>query len=734
MARLHAALHAKGPSYRPHTRYLEPDGSPKYVNRLILETSPYLLQHAHNPVSWYPWGEEAFERARREGKPVLLSIGYSTCHWCHVMERESFEDLEIATYLNQNYIAIKVDREERPDLDGVYMKVVQMLTGGGGWPMTLVLTPDKDPFFGGTYFPAHDGDRGTRQGLLSILRELKREYDAHRSEVVARARQLSRRIAAASAPSPPGDLPKALIEQAVREVAASFDATWGGFGRAPKFPQPALLELLLRYHRRTGDGHALEMVTRTLTAMAAGGIYDQIGGGFHRYATDARWLVPHFEKMLNDNAQLASLYLDAYQVAGREDFARVARQTLDYAGREMTAASGAFFSATDADSPAPAGHDQEGYFFTWTPAEIDAALEPGDARAARAYFGVTDSGNFEGRNILSRPRSDAEVAAELKLPAAELQQSIERARTRLLEVRSRRPYPHRDDKILTSTNGLMISAFARAGLVLADASYTRRAARAADFVLDHLRGDDGGLRHSFEVGRARGDGYLDDYAFFIAGLLDLFEATSDPARLDQAVALQRLLDRHFWDAEGGGYFLTSDDHERVLARDKPAYDGAEPSGNSVALMNLLRFGELTLDRDYRRRAERTFAAFSYDLSRSPSAFPKLLSALDSYFDRPLEVFVLRPNAQANAEPLVSCVRKAYLPNRLFALASEGPELEALARRIAGLDAKHALHGSPTAFVCERGRCQLPTSDPLVLARQLAQVEPLFTPRDQKRAP
>ncbi len=405
--KLHAALLKKGPGYEPRTRHKNADGSPKYTNRLILETSPYLLQHAHNPVNWYPWGDEAFARARREGKPVLLSVGYSTCHWCHVMERESFENEEIARFINEHFVPIKVDREERPDVDDVYMSAVQMLTGGGGWPMTLALTPDREPFFGGTYFPARDGDRGSRKGFFTILRELADEYQKSRADVVARAAKLSRRVRAAAEPEPAGGVPgPEVIASAVRQLSRAYDPVWGGFGRAPKFPRPVTLELLLRYHRRSGDADALKMVIHTLDRMAAGGLYDHVGGGFHRYSTDERWLVPHFEKMLYDNAQLVAVYLDAYQVSGRDDFARVARQTLDYVAREMTAPSGGFYSATDADSRTPAGHEEEGWFFTWTPAELEAALGADLARVARVDFGVTDAGNFEGRSILQRDKPD----------------------------------------------------------------------------------------------------------------------------------------------------------------------------------------------------------------------------------------------------------------------------------------------------------------------------------------
>jgi uncharacterized protein YyaL (SSP411 family) len=401
VAHLRSALETKPAGYEPRTEHHEANGAPTYTNRLVLETSPYLLQHAHNPVNWHPWGDDAFERARRENKPVLLSIGYSTCHWCHVMERESFEDVEIATFMNQHFVSIKVDREERPDLDDVYMQAVQMMTGGGGWPMTLALTPDREPFFGGTYFPPRDGVRGARQGFLTILRDLAAAYARDPAHVADQARQLSARMRDLARSSPPAGMPGAqAIYLAASRLARAFDPEWGGFGRAPKFPQPSAHELLLRYFRRTNDAQALQITLLTLEKMAAGGIYDHVGGGFHRYATDRAWMVPHFEKMLYDNAQLAVLYLDAYQITHRDDFARVVRETLDYVAREMTSPKGAFFSATDADSEKPDGEHEEGWFFTWTAAEIDALVGAERARLVRAYYGVTEAGNFEGRNIL----------------------------------------------------------------------------------------------------------------------------------------------------------------------------------------------------------------------------------------------------------------------------------------------------------------------------------------------
>ncbi|MFW6086138.1 MAG: thioredoxin domain-containing protein [Myxococcota bacterium] len=723
-ARLEKALAAKGPDYEPRTHHLEPDGSPTYTNRLIEETSPYLLQHAHNPVSWYPWGDDAFERARRENKPVLLSIGYSTCHWCHVMERESFEDVEIARYINENYVPIKVDREERPDVDDIYMRAVKMLSGRGGWPMTTLLTPDRKPFFGGTYFPARDGDRGARKGFLTILKEMKEEYDRDREDVVARAEKLSRRLRSASEPAPPGDVPgPGPVKRAVSMIERRFDDEWGGFGRAPKFPRPANLELLLRHHRRTGEAESLRMVTETLERMAAGGIYDQVGGGFHRYATDRRWLVPHFEKMLYDNAQLVPVYLAAHQVTGQERFAEVAAETLDYIQREMTDPNGGFYSATDADSETPDGEHEEGYFFTWTPAELERTLGADLAGTVRAYYGVTSNGNFEGRTILHRPREDAEVAAELDLTVDALRERIDEADAKLLEARSTRPPPLRDEKILTAWNGLMISAFARAGLVLDEPAHVATAEKSADFLLREMRDDDGRLRRSFKDGRARHAAYLNDYAFLIRGLLDLYEASSEPGWLEQAVALQERLDQHHWDP-AGGYFMTADDHEELLVRDKPLYDGALPSGNSVAVMNLLRLAELTQEQEHRERAERSLAAFAQHLARSPTASPQMLSALERYHDVPLEVFIVAPEGEADPDPLVTRVRSAYLPNGPFVVTREGDALDRHAVLVPLLEGKRAQQERVTAYVCERGRCELPTSDPAQLARQLEKVHPL----------
>jgi uncharacterized protein YyaL (SSP411 family) len=716
--RLLAALEATGAGYEPRTRHFDADGSPKYLNRLILERSPYLLQHAHNPVDWYPWGDEAFARAAREGKPVLLSVGYSTCHWCHVMEKESFEDEEIAAYLNRHYVAIKVDRERRPDVDAVYMTAVQTLTGGGGWPMTVWLTPDRKPFYGGTYFPPRDGDRGARVGFLTLLGRLAEIYREDPARVAASADEVTARIERSLAPPTAGVDPlapatlAAAADEAFLRLAATFDERHGGFGGPPKFPRSVTLELLLRYHRRTGEPKALAMATRTLEAMARGGIYDHVGGGFHRYATDARWLVPHFEKMLYDNALLAVAYLEAHQATGREDFARVARETLRYVAREMTSPEGAFYSAADADS-----EDEEGRFFVWTPQEIAEVLGAARAPWVGTYYGVTESGNFGGRNVLHVAAPLEEVAARFALDPGGLRAELDRAREELYAARARRVPPLRDEKILVTWNGLMISAFARAAHALAEPAYAECAARAADFILTRMR-EGGRLARTWFAGHAEGTGYLDDYAFLAAGLLDLYEATFEPRWLREAIALHEVIEARFRDAEGGGYFMTVDDAEVLLTREKPAYDGAEPSGNSVALLSLLRLEALTTDDRYRARADRMLAAFGGLLERAPTAVPRMLAAAELRLAVPKEIVIVKPAPDASAEPLLAKLREIFLPDRVLAVAAEGADVAEQERLVPLFEGRRAIRGKVTAYVCEKRVCDLPTSDPAVFAAQI----------------
>jgi uncharacterized protein YyaL (SSP411 family) len=588
-----------------HTRHRNPDGSPRYTNRLARESSPYLRQHAHNPVDWYPWGDEAFAKARREGKPIFLSIGYSSCHWCHVMEEESFDDEEVAAVLNERYVAIKVDREQRPDVDAVYMTAVQAMGQGGGWPLTVWLTPDARPFYGGTYFPPRAGARGARFGLIELLERLDRAYHENPQQVAAAAADVVGRLERAATPPPGAALPGSIpIQAAVAALRAEYDAEHGGFGDAPKFPSPATLELLLRYQRRAGDADALDMVTRTLDAMAAGGIQDQLAGGFHRYATDAAWRVPHFEKMLYDNALLATVYLEASQAAGRPDLADVARRTLDWLRRDMRAPGGGFHAAVDADS-----EGEEGRFYLWTREEITSLLDGPNARVVAAHFDLAPPGVLH----ISRPLDVAAADAGLSIAAART--ALETARRRLLTARGRRVPPHVDRKVIVAWNGLAISAFAQGASVLGQPAYREDASRAAEAILGAARS--GRLPRSLVDGIPRGSGYLEDYACFEAGLLDLFETTGDPRWLEHALALQAVLDAHFRDS-AGGYFRTADDAEALLVREKPDFDGAEPSGNSVALQNLLRLHELTGDDRFRQTADGLLRAFGPARSRPPA--------------------------------------------------------------------------------------------------------------------
>ncbi len=717
--RLDAAWTARPPGYKPRTRHLRPDGTPMYTNRLFLEPSPYLKQHAHNPVNWYPWGDEAFETARRLRRPVLLSVGYSTCHWCHVMEEESFEDEEIARYMNEKYVAIKVDREERPDVDGVYMAAVQMLTGQGGWPMTVWLTPDRKPFFGGTYFPARDGDRGVSPGFITLLQKLRAIYDQQPDRVTESAARITAALSSSLAPKA-GSAPESLagaVTRAARLYRERFDSTEGGVTEGRKFPSSLPVRFLLRYAARAGDPEARHMAVLTLEKMWAGGIHDQIGGGFHRYSTDAHWLVPHFEKMLYDNALLAMSYLEGYQATGREEFAEVARDVLRYAEQDMAAPEGGFYSATDADSPGPDGRPEEGSFFTWTPAEIESALGNERARVVEAYYGVTPGGNFQGRNILHIARPIEAVARDLRLPSQRVRDVLQQSRPIPYAARGKRPPPHRDEKILAAWNGLMISALARAALVLGEERYARRASQTAEFMLGRILMD-GRLRRSYQDGAARGSAFLEDYAFLIAGLLDLYEATGAPRWLREAMNLDHVLESHYEDPKAGAYYLTSDDQERLLAREKPSYDGAEPTGNSVQAMNLLRLYELTANDRYRRRADRTFSAFSEVARQAPTAMSELLTAAEFRLGMPREIVIVTPRSRVEAEPFLGQLRRTYVPNRVLIVAAEGADIALQEKLIPLLEGKTAQGGRTTAYVCTEGVCKLPTADVGAFAEQI----------------
>lgn len=696
-------------NYVPRTRHLHPDGAPKYINRLFLQTSPYLRQHAHNPVDWRPWGDAAFAEAQAAGLPVLLSIGYSTCHWCHVMEEESFEDVEIATIINANYIPIKVDREERPDVDSIYMVAAQMMTGGGGWPMTMWLTPDRRPYFGGTYFPARDGERGVRHGFLTLLKRLKTVFDTQKEDVEISAGQLAKGIRQqleAEIPPAPFDA-AAVLKTAITYYKNNFDETWGGLRRARnKFPSSLPIRLLLRYHHRTGDTKVLEMATFTLRRMAAGGMRDQVAGGFHRYSTDARWLVPHFEKMVYDNALLTLAYLDAYQATGDPQFAAIARDTLRYVARDMTAPKGGFFSATDADSLNLEGHRDEGFYFTWTPAELTQVLGAGDARVVMAVYAVTPKGNFEGRSILHQPRPLDVVATELGLDRAALDAKIELIREALYIARNLRPAPIRDEKILVSWNGLMIAAFAQGAMVLQDPKLADIARAAADRILNSMRRGKRLVRSALG-GQLGGPAFLDDYAFLIAGLIDLFEATGEGRYLDAALELDGVLAEHFEDPKGG-YYTTGSDHEVLLAREKPSDDGAEPSGNSVQALNLARLHELTTDDRYRQRLERLLLSFSGTLAKAPMTLSELLLAVDFQHDTAKEV-VLSSSRSGGSDGFLKVMAQTFVPNRVLIRVTGTPS-KAAQKRTPLVEGKVPLDGAATAYVCENGVCARPTHD------------------------
>jgi hypothetical protein len=682
--------------------------SERRPNRLAGETSPYLLQHQYNPVDWYPWGEEAFTRARREGKPVLLSVGYSACHWCHVMERESFEDPGIARLMNEHFVNVKVDREERPDVDQIYMQAVQSMTGHGGWPMTVFLTPDGVPFHGGTYFPPED--RHGLPGFPRLLRAVAEFYRERPAETEETGRRLLETLRQGGRVRGGGQLlTREIPDQAFRGLRAEFDPRHGGFGRAPKFPQPMTWDFVLRYWRRTGSVEALDMLRLTLTRMARGGMYDQLGGGFHRYSVDQVWLVPHFEKMLYDQSQLVLLYLQAWQATSDPEYRRVAVESLDYVVREMTHPEGGFFSTQDADS-----EGEEGKFFLWSGDEVRSVLGPDEAAVALAYWGVGDGPNFEGRNILHVPREMDEVARALGLSREATEGALAGARAKLFEARGRRVKPGRDDKVLAGWNGMMLRAFAEASAVLGRHDYREVAARNAAFLLRELRRD-GRLLRTWKDGRAKLLGYLEDYAMVADGLCALYEASFDRAWLEAGRELADEMLRLFWDPEAEAFFDTGWDHEALVVRPRNLFDSAVPCGSSVAADVLLRLAVLTGEAAYERTALASIRPVAPLMTRYPSGFGRFLAALDFHLGPAVEIAVVWPDSADGAarEPLVRAIFAPYLPTRV---AAGAPEAEA--KGLPLLEGKRAMGGRPTAYVCERYACQTPTTDPVELGRQL----------------
>ncbi len=685
-----------------------PPGTPRlYTNHLANEKSPYLQLHAHNPVDWYPWGKEAFRKAEEENKPIFLSIGYATCHWCHVMEQESFSDPLIGEMMNATFVSIKVDREERPDVDSVYMTVSQMLTGGGGWPLNILMTPDKKPFFVATYIPKED--RFGRTGLLTLIPKVAEAWREKHAEVVGSAEQITAALQQNSSGTAGGQLTKEALTEAYRQLASRFDAARGGFLPAPKFPSPHQLLFLLRYWKRTGDAKALSMAEKTLDAMRRGGIFDQVGYGFHRYSTDPQWLVPHFEKMLYDQAMLAMAYTEAYQATHKPEYRQTAEEVLAYVLRDMRAPSGGFYSAQDADS-----EGKEGKFYLWTEAEIHAVTGE-DANLVIETYGVKKGGNF------TTPEGDVHAnVLHLAVPPAtiEAQRRLEAARKKLFAAREQRVHPPKDDKILTDWNGLMIAALAEASQVFDRSDYDQAAWQSADFFLKTMRLKNGRLLHRFRDGEAAIPGKIDDYAFFTWGLLNVYESSFDIRYLQAAIDLQRVALQHFLDANGGGFFLTADDAEQLLARPKEFYDGAIPSGNSAELLNLIRIGRITADPAYERAADKLLRACSGDVIRAPSAHTALLSGLDFALGPSFEIVLAGTRDTPDLKALRTVLRRQFLPNKVVLFRPAGEPAPAVTKIAAFTKPQVAISNKATAYVCTNYLCKLPTTDPAAMVKLL----------------
>jgi len=680
-------------------------------NRLINEKSPYLLQHAHNPVDWYPWCEEAFEKARTESKPIFLSVGYSTCHWCHVMAHESFEDADVAGLLNEVFVCIKVDREERPDIDKVYMDACQMMTGSGGWPLTIVMTPDRQPFFAATYIPRES--RFGRVGMLDLIPKIQEVWKERRDDIVKSAGQIVASMQQKVSELTGEALSKDILDEAYKELKGLYDEKNGGFGSAPKFPMPHQFLFLLRYWKWSGEKKALEIVVKTLRAMRCGGIYDHIGYGFHRYSTDEKWLVPHFEKMLYDQAMLAMAYTEAYQATGNETFKRTACEIFNYIMRDMKSLTGGFYSAEDADS-----EGEEGKYYLWRHDEIERILEPSEAELAIRVFQVKKAGNFvdplaggkTGHNILYLEKPTAELASVLGISEESLRQRMAAVRMKLFSTRERRTRPHKDDKILTDWNGLMIAALAKGAQAFADQVYLKAAQKAVNFIVKNMREVDGRLFHRHRDGEAAITASIDDYAFLIWGLLECYEASYDVTFLKTAMRLQEDLTRHFWDKDNGGYYFTPDDGENLILRQKEVYDGAVPSGNSVAMLNLIRLSRLTGNQELEAQAAAISRVFAGSIRRSPAGHAQFMIAMGFLTHPAYEIVIAgRPGAE-DTEEMLREIGRHYLPNTVVLLRPP----EKLSSDIVSIapftkDLK-PIDDAATAYVCTNFTCHSPTTD------------------------
>ena len=684
----------------------------KHTNRLIDETSPYLLQHAHNPVDWYPWGTEALSLSKKKDMPILLSIGYSACHWCHVMEHESFENERTAKLMNDNFICIKVDREERPDLDQIYMNAVQAMTGSGGWPMTVFLTPDLKPFYAGTYFPPEDsyGRPGFPKILMAIsrlYREERQKAESYSDQVVSLINQMSElQVSDASMSS-------SVFDEAYRDWKSSYDSRYGGFGGAPKFPQAMACSFLMRYWKRSGESQALNMVEHTLRKMAEGGMYDQLGGGFHRYSVDEKWLVPHFEKMLYDNSLLSRVYLDAYQITKNEFYRRIASETLDYVLREMYRPGGGFYSTQDADS-----EGEEGKYYVWELEEIRDALGD-EAEAFIRYYGVTEGGNFEhGRNILNISGSPEDIAARIGMDVSELQNRIGKGKAQLFSKRENRVRPGLDDKIITAWSAMIISSMASGYQIIGKQEYLDAASQSAEFLLNELSRD-GMLLRTYRNNESKLNAYLEDYAFLVNALMDLYESDFQMKWLLEAFRLNQILMEEFWDEKNGGFFYTGDSHEHLITRSKSAYDGAIPSGNSVAVMNLLRLARLTGDEDLTAKAETVLKLFSEQLEQTPTGLAQMLCALDFYLGDPMEIAVVGRRDDPETGEIIRTIRDCYIPNKILVFFDPENDPKELEDSIPLLRGRTTNEGKPVVYICKDYVCKAPITDVGVLKEALS---------------
>lgn len=698
----HAAVHAESKTIEH-----------KYTNRLIDESSPYLLQHAHNPVDWYPWGEEAFAKARREDKPIFLSIGYSTCHWCHVMEEDVFSDPEAAALINRIFVPIKVDREERPDIDQVYMTVSQIMTGSGGWPLNVFLTADKQPFYVATYIPKLPSFG--RPGVMQLLPRVEDAWKNDRKGITESAQSITKALQSVNdgAPAKEGQVSPAIFKDTFAQLNQLFDARHGGFGKDRKFPRPHNMRYLLRHWKRTGDASALKMVEKTLQAMRKGGIYDQIGFGFHRYATDEAWKLPHFEKMLYDQALIAMAYLETYAATGKQVYADTAREIFTYVLRDMTSPEGLFYSAEDADS-----EGEEGLFYLWTVDELEQALGKKDAALIGQVFNVERSGNFldevsgkkSSRNIFYRDADWNKLTKKTGLNRDELNRRIESARQRLFKLREGRIHPFKDEKALVDWNGLMIAALAMGGRLLNEPAYTEAADKAAMHILDKMRLKDGRLLHRWNRGDVGIAGTLDDYAFFVWGLMELYQAGLDSSVLNAALELNSIMMKEFEDSHQGGFFLTAQDAESLLIRPKEIYDGAIPSGNSVALLNMLRLARLTGDSSLEKRAQSTANAFYNTIKKGPFGYTQFISGLDFALSEGYEIVIVGDPDAKDTRAMLGSLNRQFQPNAVVILRTQEKDGDAITRLAPYTRFHTSIDGKATAYVCQNFSCNRPTTD------------------------